>query len=83
MKDIETPKSERAPSELLDPKGYKSILVCNGVTKIDSVARFVCVGVKLLPVSVAIAERPGPGGMYSCCLRRSSPTPELGAWKTR
>lgn len=62
MKDIDSPKSDAETSVLLDPSAHKSILVCNGVTNIGVRTAIACLGVKLLPLAVAIAERPGPGG---------------------
>jgi hypothetical protein len=78
MNAIVSAKSDLALSVPLDQSSHKGILVCNGVTNMTVRATFVCVGVKLLPVPVAIAGRRMSQGDKLCCTDNTSPTPGFG-----
>lgn len=71
-------KSALVPLVLLDRKACNGIDVCNGVMNFVIQTTFVHIGVKLLPVSVAIAGRLMSQGMRSCCVCNTSPAPGFG-----
>lgn len=83
MNDIDSPKSELGTSVLLDPGADRRILVCNGVTSTETPGPNITPGVNLPPQTVAITDRPAPGGSALRHPSQKSPTPGSGDWKTR